>query len=53
MLTVKQVAEMLNISVRTVYRLLENDEFPSYKIGGSVRIKQSDVEAYVERNKQQ
>ncbi len=52
MLTIKQVAEMINVSVRTVYRLLENNELPSYKLGGSLRMKQSDVEVYIERNKQ-
>lgn len=52
MLTVKQVAGMLNISVSSIYRLLDRKELPSYKIGGALRIKQSDVDTYLERNKQ-
>ncbi len=52
MLTVKQVADMLNISLSTMYRLLNRKEILSYKVGNSLRMKQSDVEAYLEQNKQ-
>ncbi len=52
MLSVKQVSKMLNISLSSTYRLLDRKELPSYKVGNLVRIKQSDIEAYLERNKQ-
>jgi excisionase family DNA binding protein len=36
-LTVSDVAELLNISERQVYKLAAENSIPSFKIGGSVR----------------
>jgi excisionase family DNA binding protein len=36
--TPKQVAAELNLSERTVYRLCQSGELPSYRIGGRWRI---------------
>ncbi|MFI5109736.1 MAG: helix-turn-helix domain-containing protein [Terriglobales bacterium] len=36
-LTVGDVAELLNISERQVYKLAASNRIPSFKIGGSVR----------------
>ena len=36
-LTVSDVAELLNISERQVYKLAAENRIPSFKIGGSVR----------------
>lgn len=48
MLTVKQVAETLNINERTVYRLKDRPGgLKSYKVGRCVRFRRSEVEAYV------
>ena len=38
LLSVQQTAEKLNLSTRTVYRLIEDGELPALKVGGSVRV---------------
>ena len=48
MMSKKNVAKLLDVSVRTVDRLLKKGDFPIYRIGGQVKIKKSDVLAYIE-----
>ena len=49
-LQVKDVAKKLDVSLKTVYRLIENGELPSYPINKlALRIKASDLEDYLER----
>jgi len=52
MLTKKQVMEQLNISLSTIDRLIRGGKLPSHKMGKAVRIKQSDVERYIEETRQ-
>ena len=48
MITVNDVARMLNVSVHTVYRLKSRlGGIPAYKVGGRVRFKRDEVEAYL------
>ncbi len=47
--SMKQVAEELNISVKTVSRRILKGELPSMKIGGMYRMRGSDLNAYLER----
>jgi excisionase family DNA binding protein len=50
LLTVKQAAEMLAISRRTLERLMAGGEFPPpMKIGRSSRVPAQDVDAFLER----
>ncbi len=51
MLTLKDVTQMLNISRTTLYRIMDDKELTSYLIGGQRRFKQSDVEEYIEKQK--
>lgn len=46
-----QVAELLNLSRSTVYKLAASGELPSYKLGGSVRFKEDDVIDWIEKKK--
>ena len=39
----------LGVTVRTLYKLLDSGELPSYKIGRVIRIKRADVDAFLER----
>lgn len=39
----------LGISNRTLYRLIDNGEIPAYRIGRVVRLKDADLDAYLER----
>lgn len=51
-LSIKDVAEWLNVDYKTIYRLIRQQELPAAKIGGVYRIRKEDVEGYVERQLQ-
>ena len=47
LLTVAQVASELNISVRTVRRLIASGSLPVHRIGRSVRVSPSSLSAFL------
>lgn len=47
-LSTKAAAEYLGITPRTLYRLIDESELPAYKFGRVIRLKQHDVDAFVE-----
>jgi len=47
LLTVKEVAEYLNVHELTVRRHLESGKLKGYKVGNRWRIKRVDLEAYL------
>jgi excisionase family DNA binding protein len=49
LLTIKQVAEMLSVSVTSVYRLIYSRSLPFYKIGGVLRFNSADVDVYLQQ----
>jgi excisionase family DNA binding protein len=51
MLTVKEVAQQLSVSVSTVYKAIEAGALPAYKIQGAIRVKSEDLDQYLEHNK--
>ena len=40
-----EAADILRVSTRTVDRLIESGELPASKVGRSVRLKRTDIEA--------
>ena len=48
-LSTKKAAERLGITVRTVYRFVDEGRLPAYKFGRVIRIKERDVNVYIER----
>lgn len=51
-LTPEEVAQVLDVSLMTVYRKLKSGELPGAKIGANTwRIKQDDLNAFVEECK--
>lgn len=50
-LNAMEVAQMLNITKNTVYEMIKRGELPSYKIGRKIRIDKSDVENYINSQK--
>lgn len=46
-LTPQEVADRLRVSKMTVYRLLKTAELPSVRIGRSLRVRESDVNAFL------
>jgi excisionase family DNA binding protein len=48
-LEVKDVAQILKVSTRTVIRLAERGELTAFKVGDLWRFRRSDVNDYIER----
>ncbi|MDF2891938.1 MAG: DNA-binding protein [Clostridia bacterium] len=47
-LTVSQVAEYLQLSEMTTYKMVQEGKIPAFKIGRSWRVKKGDLEALIE-----
>lgn len=45
------VADVLNVSRKTVYKLANSGGLPSVKFGGALRFDPADVDAFIEANK--
>ncbi len=46
-LTLRDLAEILRISERTVYRLAQRCELPGFKVGGSWRFRRADIDTWI------
>ena len=44
MYSLKSAAQLLEVSVRTVRRLLHQHQIQVYRVGGNIRLKESDLE---------
>ena len=47
-LNTKAAARHLGITVRTLYRFIDEGQLPAYRFGRVIRLKASDVEAFIE-----
>jgi excisionase family DNA binding protein len=45
----KQAAAYLGVTPRTLYRLIDQGDIPAYHMGRVFRLKQDDLDAFVER----
>jgi excisionase family DNA binding protein len=50
-LTVKEVADLLNVDSKTVYRLAQRNDLPGFKVAGSWRFMRDDIENWIEAQK--
>ncbi len=50
-LTIKDVAEYLKVTERTLYRLAQEGKIPAFKVGASWRFKRGDIYAWIEGQK--
>jgi len=50
LLTIKEVAEYLNIDRFTVYRLLAQKKLPAFKVGNQWRFHRKMIEAWLRKN---
>jgi excisionase family DNA binding protein len=50
MLTIEQVAQSLQVSVRTVYRLIKDGRLKVVRIRGSVRVRREDRDLLINEN---
>jgi excisionase family DNA binding protein len=51
LLTISEVAELLNLSASTVRRLQRQRKIPFVKVGRSIRFARSDLAMYLERRR--
>lgn len=51
MLTLKEVAECVKVNERTVYRWVVNGELPAYKLGKIWRVKPSELDLWINKNR--
>ena len=51
LLTKKQLAEHLSISIRSIDNFMNNEGLPFYKMGRSVRFRLDDVAAWMQKRK--
>ncbi len=47
-LTVQEVADLMRVSSMTIYRLIKAGELPAVRVGRSFRVRDTDVDAYLE-----
>ena len=52
-LTVREVAELVKLTVQTIRRYTMNKEIPFHKINRAVRYKKSEIELWVEKREQE
>ena len=50
-LTIKQVAEYLQVTEKTIYTLVQEGSLPGFKVRGQWRFKKVDIENWIEENK--
>lgn len=50
-LTLKELAEYLKLAEKTAYRLAAEGKLPGFKVGGSWRFRESDIERWIENSK--
>ena len=48
-----EAAERLGITQRTLYRLIDEGQIPAYKMGRVLRVKESDLEVFLDQSRVQ
>jgi len=48
---IKEVADILDVSEKTVYRMASEGEIPAFKIGGSWRFKRTEITEWLEKQR--
>ena len=51
LITVKEVANYLVVTERTVYRLIKDPTFPAFKVGGQWRFKMELIDDWMRRDR--
>ena len=47
-LSTKEACERLGVTLRTLYRLMDEGQLPGYKIGRLIRLKGDEVDAFID-----
>ena len=51
-LTIKEIADYLKVTERTIYRLAAAKQMPAFKIGGSWRFSRQDIDGWIKQQSQ-
>jgi excisionase family DNA binding protein len=51
--TIKQVAEYLKVTERTIYRLAAAKKIPAFKVGGTWRFSLGDIDSWIKQQSSQ
>ncbi|WP_257266732.1 helix-turn-helix domain-containing protein [Endozoicomonas sp. ONNA2] len=52
-LTIKQVADYLQVNERTIYKLASEEKIPAFKVGGSWRFQRTAIETWIQQQSTQ
>ncbi|HEX3946341.1 MAG TPA: helix-turn-helix domain-containing protein [Acidimicrobiales bacterium] len=47
-ISTKEASHRLGVTLRSLYRFIDEGELPAYKFGRVIRLKEDDVERYIE-----
>ena len=50
-LTLEQIAEYLQMSTSSIYKMVQAGKIPAYKVGRQWRFKKKEIDRWVEKNK--
>lgn len=50
-MTVRDVATMLNVDEKTIYRLVQKGSLPGFKVAGSWRFQWTDIQTWIDSKK--
>ena len=50
-LSTKDASEYIGVTLRTLYKLIDEGFIPAYKIGRVIRVKKEDVDSYLQSTK--
>ena len=50
-LTIREVAEYLKVTDRTIYRLAAAKRIPAFKVGGTWRFSRADIDVWIRRHR--
>ena len=53
LLTLRETAEYLKVSVRTVHRLIRDAGLPSFKVGGQWRVRADELQRWLQAKKEE
>jgi excisionase family DNA binding protein len=48
LLTLPEAAELLNVSTRTLQRMIRRSELPAFKVGGQWRVRESELARWIQ-----
>lgn len=45
----REACERLGVTLRTLYRFIDEGQLPAYKMGRVIRLQESDIEGFIDR----